>query len=277
MAQLTEIVEALEASWNYDTAFNQDDWTPENPARGHCVVSSLIVQDYLGGELLKSEVTGSGLHETHYFNKIDDGTIVDATSKQYSESVTLKLTPSNFDGFKPLRDKRLSDENTKMRYAKLKNRVESFLGMQNSLSVIDSEKAGRRVDYLYRISLKGLIRNEKGEVLVVKETGRDWWDLPGGGMDHGEGIQSALAREMKEEVNLEGDFSYSIIAVDEPSYLHAHNFWQVRLIYQLNHTNMEFSAGDDADEIKFINPDSFKDSASEVEHRIYKYVNIDCS
>src|SRR5690606_2413169 len=113
---------------------------------------------------------------------------------------------------------------------------------QNSLGVIDSEKAGRRIDYLYRISLKGLIRNEKGEVLVVKETGRDWWDLPGGGMDHGEEIQFALAREMKEEVNLEGDFSYSVISVDEPSYLQAHNFWQVRLIFQLNPVNMKFSA-----------------------------------
>ena len=91
-------------------------------------------------------------------------------------------------------------------------------------------------------------------------------------MDHGEDIQSALAREMKEEVNLEGSFSYSIISVDEPAYLQVHDFWQVRLIFKLTPLTMEFSPGDDADEITFINPEVFKDSTSEVERRIYQYI-----
>ena len=78
--------------------------------------------------------------------------------------------------------------------------------LQHSLGHISHDNnSDRRTDYLYRISLKGLIRNDAGEVLVVKEAGRDWWDLPGGGMDHGEDIKFALAREMKEEVNMEGD------------------------------------------------------------------------
>ena len=46
-----------------------------------------------------------------------------------------------------------------------------------------------RTDYLYRVSLKSVIFNDHGEVLVVKESGRDWWDIPGGGMDHGESIK----------------------------------------------------------------------------------------
>lgn len=66
--------------------------------------------------------------------------------------------------------------------------------------IIDQSELGRKTDYLYRVSIKGLIRNSKDEVLVVKEAGRTWWDLPGGGMDHDEDIKSALAREMHEEV-----------------------------------------------------------------------------
>lgn len=146
---------------------------------------------------------------------------------------------------------------------------------QNSLGVIDQKKVNRRIDYLYRISLKNLIRNEKGEVLVVKETGRDWWDLPGGGMDHGEDLEASIAREMKEEVNLEGPFTNKIISIDEPAYLQAHNFWQVRLIFELKPEHMKFSPGEDGDEVEFIDPINFKDSSSEVERRIYKYANID--
>ena len=55
----------------------------------------------------------------------------------------------------------------------------------------------QRQDYLFRVSLKAVIFNEKNEILIVKESGRDWWDIPGGGMDHGESIKEALARELR--------------------------------------------------------------------------------
>lgn len=147
--------------------------------------------------------------------------------------------------------------------------------MDSSLGVIAySSDSPRKTDYLYRISLKCLVQNEKGEVLVVKEGGRQWWDLPGGGMDHGEDTQIAIAREMKEEVNLEGTFTYRVIAVDEPAHLSKHNFWQLRLIFAVAPQSMAFSAGDDGDEVGFKNPVAFKDSESEVERRIYHYSRL---
>ena len=45
------------------------------------------------------------------------------------------------------------------------------------------ENSPRQQDYLFRVSLKAVIFNENNEVLIVKESGRDWWDIPGGGMD----------------------------------------------------------------------------------------------
>lgn len=143
---------------------------------------------------------------------------------------------------------------------------------QYSKGVINHTKIStRRTDYLYRISLKSIILNNKNEILVVKETERDWWDLPGGGMDHNEDIKTALARELKEEVNLEGDFSYRIIDIDEPAYLGDHDFWQVRLIFEVKPEIMEFSAGEDGDEIAFMNPRDFENSDSETERRFFRY------
>jgi 8-oxo-dGTP pyrophosphatase MutT (NUDIX family) len=145
---------------------------------------------------------------------------------------------------------------------------------QTALGIIKHATSNRRTDYLYRISIKSLIRNENGEVLVVKETGRGWWDLPGGGMDHGENIEFAIAREMKEEVNLEGNFTYRVIDIDDPAYLQVHDFWQVRLIFEVKPDSMSFSVGEDGDEVAFMNPDGFRNSESEVERRIYKYAGI---
>jgi 8-oxo-dGTP diphosphatase len=132
----------------------------------------------------------------------------------------------------------------------------------------------RHTDYLYRISLKGLVRNALGEILVVKETDRDYWDLPGGGMDHGEDIKAAIAREMKEEVNMQGDFTYRVIDVDDPSYLRTHDFWQLRLVFEVTPENMSFSPGEDADEVAFVSPESLKNSDNEVEQYIYHYSSL---
>lgn len=143
-----------------------------------------------------------------------------------------------------------------------------------SFGVVSHDGVSRRTDYLYRLSLKCLVRNERGDVLVVQEAGRGYWDLPGGGMDHGENIKTAIAREMKEEVNLEGRFAYTIIAVDEPAYLSNHHFWQLRLIFAVRPQHMIFSAGDDSDQVTFKDPASFKSSDSLAEQRVYTYSQL---
>ncbi|RYH58779.1 MAG: NUDIX hydrolase, partial [Alcaligenaceae bacterium] len=53
----------------------------------------------------------------------------------------------------------------------------------------------------YRVSVKALIRDDAGNVLVVKEN-QDTWSLPGGGIDHGEVPEVALLRELKEELGV---------------------------------------------------------------------------
>lgn len=140
--------------------------------------------------------------------------------------------------------------------------------------IIRHHTGTRKTDYLYRISLKCLVRDTNGNILVVKESGRDWWDLPGGGMDHGEDIKQAIAREVKEEANLEGDFAYRIIDIDEPALLKEHNFWQLRLIFEVIPTNMTFTVGEDSDEVAFMDPNIFKNSQNKTEQRIYRYSAI---
>lgn len=140
--------------------------------------------------------------------------------------------------------------------------------------IIDQSELGRKTDYLYRVSIKGLIRNPDGKVLVVKEAGRTWWDLTGGGMDHGENIKSALAREMHEEVGLTGDFTYKVIAVDNPGFLSHANVWQLRLIFEVVPETLPAETGNDADEIHYINPSELRDSEHSAERSVFVYSSI---
>ena len=127
-------------------------------------------------------------------------------------------------------------------------------------------------DSLYRISLKCLVVNDKGEVLVVRENGRGSWDLPGGGMDHGEDIQSAITRELNEELSYTGSFSYEILKADNPAKLLTRDVWQMKLIFKVTLDSLAISPGEDAEEAVFIDAADLKDSPHLPEQAIYRYM-----
>lgn len=125
---LQQLTAALSASWDSETSYaNGIDWSPENPARGQCVVSSLVVQDYFGGDLVRFAVTGANFQETHYCNLLEQGTLLDTTASQYTEAVSMKRKDSDLGTYTSLREKRLDDVDTSTRYARLKARVEAYL------------------------------------------------------------------------------------------------------------------------------------------------------
>ncbi len=143
--------------------------------------------------------------------------------------------------------------------------------MSNSDAIhgaIIHEESGRK-DSLIRVSLKAVILDDEGQILVVKENGRDWWDIPGGGLDHGETIKDALARELFEEISLKGDFEYETLIAEDPRYLESHNLYQMRITFIVRPVSMIFEKGSDGDEIQFINADVYENSELWTERQIF--------
>ena len=64
----------------------------------------------------------------------------------------------------------------------------------------------KNIKSAYRVVVKGLVRDQSGKLLFVQERS-DSWDLPGGGLEHGEDVTEALKREFLEE--LEADVEVS--------------------------------------------------------------------
>lgn len=70
----------------------------------------------------------------------------------------------------------------------------------------------------YGLTVRGVIKNNNGEILIVKrhpksKTDPEMWELPGGKVEKGEHFADALVREIKEETNLDvnvGDFCEAV-------------------------------------------------------------------
>jgi len=132
--------------------------------------------------------------------------------------------------------------------------------------------SGKYPNAFYRVSIKALIRNGKGEVLLAKEHSKGW-ELPGGGFDHGENIQDALKRELYEEVLITSSFTEKLIGI-EPIYVETKESWTLWLVYEIDLEKLEYGVGRDAGEVAFIDPNTLRDSEHLFERLIYKLSQV---
>lgn len=103
---------------------------------------------------------------------------------------------------------------------------------------------------MYRVSAKALVE-ERGKYLVVLEK-KGVWELPGGGIEHGENAQETIKREVKEECG----FDVAAVA-DAPQYMwtvfrEKNNIWTMMLAYPTTLASMEFTPSEECVEFRFV-------------------------
>ena len=86
-AAALRLYDRLKTAWSAETAGS---WTPDNPARGQCSVTALVVQDVLGGDILRTRTAGG----THFYNMID-GVRWDFTVSQFDRPIPFEDTPAS--------------------------------------------------------------------------------------------------------------------------------------------------------------------------------------
>lgn len=104
---IAALQQALEHAWS---PASSSKYSVENPARGQCSVTALVVQDIFGGEILKTR-TDEGMH---FYNRID-GERCDLTLSQFDG-------PIRFDDLASTRDEALADT-SEAQFRALKERL----------------------------------------------------------------------------------------------------------------------------------------------------------
>jgi hypothetical protein len=114
---LSDLEAALAEAWARETSADASGWSDQNTAWGQCAVTALIVQDFLGGSLLRGEVGPI----SHYWNVLPSGERVDLTWVQFEPSAEIeKIEPRT-------RDYVLSHADTARRYRELAKAVRRHL------------------------------------------------------------------------------------------------------------------------------------------------------
>ncbi|MGE6261137.1 YunG family protein [Heyndrickxia sporothermodurans] len=105
--QIDQINRALFKSWSIKSSSK---WRINNPAKGKCGVTALVVYDFLEGEIMKTK-----LHDGWHFYNYINGKRYDLTASQFEKDINYLDIPSN-------RDEAFSDTNEKQ-YNYLKHSV----------------------------------------------------------------------------------------------------------------------------------------------------------
>ncbi|MBT2876027.1 YunG family protein [Streptomyces cellulosae] len=89
---LLDLDRAFRTCWAADTCSPDDlpDWRPDNPSVGHCDITTLVVNDLFGGDLLAADVSRAGApHGYHWWNRLPSGVELDLTLEQFRAGETL--------------------------------------------------------------------------------------------------------------------------------------------------------------------------------------------
>jgi 8-oxo-dGTP pyrophosphatase MutT (NUDIX family) len=191
MLTLSRLRPVVRDAWGPDTCDPVDlkDWRPDNPARGQCGVTALVLHDLLGGDLILGEVHENGTRRGHhYWNRLPDGTEVDLTQDQFrpDETVTGGVTVARPSGL-PRR--------CRGQYKLLRHRV---------LAQLDG--GVRPVGPSVRIALVLFVDGAGAVLLQLRDQSAraepGQWGLPGGHVEDGEDPEPAARRELAEETGL---------------------------------------------------------------------------
>ncbi len=111
----------------------------------------------------------------------------------------------------------------------------------------------------YGLTVRGIIKNRAGEILIVKRhpksrTDPEMWELPGGKVEKGEHFADALIREIKEETNLDvsvGDFAEAV----QNDYMHKRT---VQLMMYLENVEGEVKISEEHTDWMWIDLDEIR-------------------
>jgi ADP-ribose pyrophosphatase YjhB (NUDIX family) len=108
-------------------------------------------------------------------------------------------------------------------------------------------------------AVSAITTDEDGRILLIRRTDNKFWAIPGGGLEPGESVSQATAREVKEETGIDCEVTGVVGIYSNPTHVAAYDDGEVRQQFSICFTTRLLggtpSTSSESSEVRFVSPD----------------------
>ena len=142
-------------------------------------------------------------------------------------------------------------------------------GLTVVLSTAKGDTAVARVDYLndpdapkansIRPAVSAIVTDGQNAILLILRTDNGYWSIPGGGVQPGESLKGAAAREVKEETGIDCEVTGLVGIYSDPNHVAAYDDGEVRqefsICFTTRMTGGAIRTSSESSEVRFVTPE----------------------
>lgn len=110
------------------------------------------------------------------------------------------------------------------------------------------------------VAVAAVVRNDRGQVLLIERTDNGLWALPGGAQDIGESVTGTVCREVREETGIEVEVTGLSGIYSDPAHVIAYDDGEVRqefsLCFHAKPTGGTLRSSSESKQVHWVSPDA---------------------
>lgn len=105
-------------------------------------------------------------------------------------------------------------------------------------------------------AVSAIVPDSDGRILLIRRTDNDYWSIPGGGLEPGESVREATAREVKEETGIDCEVTGLVGIYSDPNHVAAYDDGEVRQEFSICFTTRmlggTITTSRESSEVRFV-------------------------
>ena len=106
------------------------------------------------------------------------------------------------------------------------------------------------------VAVTAFVRNDQGQVLLIRRTDNELWALPGGGQDFGEYIAETVVRETREEAGVTVKVTGIVGVYTNPNHVVEYSDGEVRqqfsICFRAEYVSGELTPSDESSDVRWV-------------------------
>jgi ADP-ribose pyrophosphatase YjhB (NUDIX family) len=105
-------------------------------------------------------------------------------------------------------------------------------------------------------AVSAIVTDEQGQLLLIRRTDNNYWSIPGGGVNPGESVSEATAREVEEETGIDCQVTGLVGIYSDPNHVAAYDNGEVRQEFSICFTTRTLGGSirtsSESSEVRFV-------------------------